>query len=237
MNFKASVLAACVLATSISFAQKMDSFDEHVADYRLLQSKKIQVEVGISEAQRTRLNEIATAQRTEVVPYLQQLQKQGKTSAELDSDPKYLAYIFKYRTQFLMALNPRQLQRLRELSLQNVDVVGALDIVVSKRIGLSADQLKRARDAYGVGVKKSQAIMMQVNQIVTGPYKNVKVTTQAQAKTINEAMQKAQTAEIKKRQPEITRVQLETKNSILAVFTSKQISAYRALQGKAFSPK
>ena len=79
--------------------------------------------------------------------------------------------------------------------------------------------------------------MMQVNQIVTGPYKNVKVTTQAQAKTINEAMQKAQTAEIKKRQPEITRVQLETKNSILAVFTSKQISAYRALQGKAFSPK
>jgi hypothetical protein len=237
MNFKVSVFVACCFVSSLSFGQKMDSFDEHVADYRLLQSKKIQAEMGITEAQRSKLNAIANAQRAEVIPYLQQLQKQGKTSSELESDQKYLGYVLKYRNEFLLALSPKQLQRLRELSLQNVDLAGALDIIVSKRIGMTADQLKRARDAYGVGMKQSQAIMMQVNQVVTGPYKNVKVTSQAQAKSINEAMQKAQAIEVKKHEPEITRIQAETKKRILAVMTPKQIAAYRALQGKKFSQK
>jgi hypothetical protein len=236
MLTKSCVVLGCVLSAVVAVGQKGDSFDKHVADYRLLLSKKVQAEVGITVAQRAALNKAADHERQIAQPYLQQLQREGKNAQQLSSDQKYLGFLLELRDNVLGQLTAPQLKRLRELSLQAVDIGGVLDVVVAKRIGMSVAQLTKVRSIYGDGVKRSNAIVKAVEQKVTGPFINVRVKTQAEAKALNDRLIKDRDAELKKRQPEFDRLSKETKRSVEAVLTAKQLAEYHALQGKPFKP-
>ncbi len=230
-------MIGCLSAAAIVCAQKMDSFDSHVADYRLLMAKKVQVEVGLTEAQRAKLNSAAEHERTVAKPYLAELQKAGKDPATLSTDQKYLGFLMELRDNCLKVLTPSQLKRLGQLSLQSVDIGGVLDVVVAKKIGMSVPQLTKVRSIYGDSVKKSSAIARQVDEGVAANFKNVRVKTQAEAAAINERITKERTDGLKKRQPELDKIALQTKNAMQAVLTAKQLAAYKGLQGKIFAPK
>src|ERR1019366_6847049 len=131
-----------------------------------LLSKKIQKEVGITEAQRKRLNDAADHERTIAQPYLQQLQREGKDASSLNTDQKYLGFLIELRDNCLAALSPSQIKRLGELSLQSVDIGGILDVVVAKQIGMSVAQLTKARAVYAEGVKRSSGIVKEIERQV-----------------------------------------------------------------------
>jgi len=225
-----------VILASIAMAQKGDTFDQHVADYRLLMSKKVQKEVGVTEAQRKRLNDAADHERKVAEPYLMQFQQQRKDPSTLNTDQTYLGFLMDLRNNVLAVLTPGQVKRLGELSLQSVDVGGVLDVVVAKKIGMSVAQLTKARAVYADGVKKSAAVFDQIKRQVAVPYKNMRVKTQAEAKALNERIMKDRNDALKKKKPELDGLAKETKRKVEAVLTTKQLAAYHALQGKPFNP-
>ena len=236
-GFRNELVLAGALLTGLCYGQKADPFDLEIADYRLLISKKVQTEVGITSAQRALLNQKADAERALVMPYIQQQQKLGKTEASLQRDPKYLGFVRDFRNQTLSVLSPAQAKRLRELSLQSVDLGGALNATVAKRIGMSPAQLTKARSAFESGVKQSQAIVLAVNREVIAQYNNKHVKTQAEANALNAEIEKKRQTGMRMKEPELKRIQDQTNRQVLAVLTAKQLAAYRALQGKPFVAK
>lgn len=236
MNRSCLVVGSLFLA-SICIAQKGDSFDKHVADYRLLMSKKVQAEVGITVAQRTALNKAADDERKIAQPYMEQLQREGKDASVLRNDQKYLGFLMELRENILKQLTPSQLQRLRELTLQSVDIGGVMDVVVAKRIGMSVDQLTKVRKVYEDGINASSSIVKKVEQQVAQPFKDVHVKTQAEAKSLNDRLMKERSQALEKHKGEFDRIEKETKHKVESVLTAKQLAAYRALQGKTFNVK
>jgi hypothetical protein len=234
---KLEFVLAGLLLSGVAFGQKPDPFDIEVSDYRIMLSKKVMVELGITAAQKAALNKKSEAERLKVLPYVQQMQKEGKSEAMLQRDPKYIGYVREFRTQTLSVLTAPQLRRLRELSLQSVDLGGVLNESVSKRIGMSPDQLKRARTVFQKGVKQSQDIVLAVNRAVISQYNNKHVKTQAEATALNAEIEQKRQAGIKGKERELLYIQDQTNKQVLAVLTAKQLAAYRALQGKPFKAK
>jgi hypothetical protein len=236
MMNRTCVVVGCLMVATVSFAQKGDSFDTHTADYRLLLSKKIQAEVGITAAQRDALNKAADHERAVATPYLQQLQKEGKDESFLRTDPKYAGFLLELRNNVFAQLSAAQLKRLRELTLQSVDIGGVLDVIVAKKIGMSVDQLTKVRAIYDEGVKKSSAIVKQVDAKVLTPYKDVHARTQTEQKALNTRLMSERSAELKKHKPEFDQIEKQTKGKVQTVLTPAQLAAYHALQGKPFKP-
>lgn len=223
--------------SGVAFGQKPDPLDLEIADYRLLLSKKVQAELGITVAQRDAMNKRSEAEKTRVLPYLQQMQKEGKSEVMLQKDPKYIGFAREFRSQTLSVLSAPQLKRLREISLQSVDLGGVLNESVSKQIGMSPTQLAKARGIFQVGVKQSQDIVLAVNKAVISQYNNKHVKTQAEATALNAEIEQKRQAGMRGRERELARIQDQTNQQVLAVLSAKQLAAYRALQGKPFKAK
>jgi len=89
------------------------------------------------------MNKALDTEKAKARPYVEQMQKSGKSDAEANSDQKYLGYLLELRDNILALLSPPQIKRLRELSLQSVDIGGVLDVVVAKKLGMSVAQLTK----------------------------------------------------------------------------------------------
>jgi len=234
---KFGALFSSLFVAALCFGQKVDSFDMKVADYRLLLSRKVQAECGVNEAQRARLNKVADQEKAKIEPYLAQVQKEGRSQDSLRTDKTYLGMLDELRLRVLEQLSLPQLKRLRELTLQSIDIRGILNVTVADKIGMSAAQLKKVRDIFSAYVKASTAIIKDVNQGIASKYKNTKVQTQAEAKSLNDSMNRQRDEELKKHKPQFDKLEKETKRDIDAVLSAKQLAAYQALQGKPFNPK
>ncbi len=238
MMKKSSFVLSGLLVAAVSFGQTGESFDFHVADFRLLTSKQIQAEVGITVAERATLNKFADAHKAAIQDYEKALVKQGKDPSKLTmDDPMLQGLQMKLPDPVQKHLTLAQLKRLRELSLHAVAMGGVLDVIVSKRIGMSADQLKKARTIYGGAVQRSQKITIDVRNQVLAPYRGVKPKTQIEAQNLNHRITGEYQAAMEKRSPEMKAIEAQTKKAIQAVLTSKQLAAYKELQGKPFKPK
>jgi len=112
-----------------------------------------------------------------------------------------------------------------------------LDGAVAKRIGLSAAQLDKAKAIFKAGVEKEQKIRQGAYDRAIAPYKNVKPKTQAEAKDLTAKVTKAFDADISRHSAEIKATAEQTKKSLEAVVTKKQLDAYAALGGKKFEAK
>lgn len=232
--FRSGVFFSGLLLVAMGFGQRMDFFDSHVADYRLLQSKKVQADVGITVAERAKLNEVAVRERAVAVPYEQQLQKEGKTAAELDRDPKYLGMVADLGQKLLGVLTPGQVKRLRELTLQRAGLVGTTNVVVAKKLGMTVDQLTKVRAALQEGMRRSSPIMQMINERITAPYKNVHPKSQAEVDDINRKLSQETQVAIKNN-ADLVRIDKETKAKFDSVLSAKQLATYKALQGKPFT--
>ena len=230
------LLLPALLVASVAHAAP-DAFDFRVADVGLLQAKQVQTEVGITAAQRTKLNAAAAAHAKRLQDYERQLKALGQVNPD---KTKLRSYFETLKKGVVAALTPAQLQRLRQLTLQRLGLVSLTDDGVSKRVGLSPAQIAKLKTAFASGRAKFNALQQKA-RVAAGPiaakYKDRKPKTQAEAaalqKEIKAKLQPIEASYL----PKFQAIGKQTDAAMLAVLTPVQKKTWAALKGKPFKAK
>ncbi|HMS53772.1 MAG TPA: hypothetical protein PKA27_00090 [Fimbriimonadaceae bacterium] len=220
---------------------KHDPFDFKMASVIILQSKEVQKELGISEAQRTQMNKYADKHRGELVAYQKQLEaRQKDKNKPLDVDPTKMDGMFvNLKKGVFGQLKPGQLKRLREISLQQLGLVALIDETVATRVGLSVPEQKKIKSVYESGIKEADQIAqagqaqleIQLNEL-RKKYPNPKTDAEKE-KVMSEAQKKAEAIE-KRIDPQIESVRKVTLTKMLSMLSAKQRGNWTTLLGKPF---
>ncbi|HTQ10100.1 MAG TPA: hypothetical protein VMI31_08530 [Fimbriimonadaceae bacterium] len=231
-------LLLIVLASS--FAGAADSFDEHCANIAILQDRNVQNEIGVSAAQRNRMNQFADANRNELLAYKKKLGGKPPDPAVLDR------YMLELKGNVDNVLTAGQLKRLREVSLQWAGLLGLMDKTVASRVGLEGSQYAKFKQTFIDGQAAVAKINQQVNeelrpigekyQRLALAYKGHEQEHQAEIKQLFDQFQK-EAAPIKaKYAPRVQEITKETKQKMLAILTPKEVSAWTQLKGRTYVP-
>jgi hypothetical protein len=212
-----------------------DPFDYHASNVRLLMSKAIQTEVGITEAQRAKMNVSADAHEKRIKAWADKMQKAGKRPAQ--TDPEFLALMETLKKNVLGTLTASQTKRLRELSLQQVGLVAVLDEKVAEKIGVSDAQLKKMRDLYSSGSKEAQALIQKEMKAALASYEGYKPKDDADKKRVEGEAQAKISATEKRIAPQVNKIRTGTRDKMLAQLSQAQKDKFKALQGKPFNGK
>lgn len=235
-------LLLILAAAPVTVLAQAQSFDFYACNIALLQDKGVQGEIGVTEAQRTKLNTHATWYNGET----QKLQKQGaaaKTDAERQAiAKKFQGLIGPMKDRCLKVLTPGQIKRLRELSLQLEAPAVLLDEKVAKQVGISMDQLKKMRSTYESNVNKAKKlqegtfrpIMQKYDGLAKKAQSLEKAKKEAELKRLQAALDKEMKAAGAKIQPQVAKLGTDTRNGLLKALTPAQKSAYEKLLGKAY---
>jgi hypothetical protein len=226
-------LIALAVAGGSQAQAQMDPFDYHAANVRLLMSKPIQKELALTEAQRTKMNKHADYHKIRVQQFGEKLQKSGKDPNPVD--PEFLAIMETLKKNVLAELNPKQLRRLRELSLQQVGLVAVLDDKVAAKLGINGSQLKQIRDLYTAGSNEARELVKKEVGAALAEFKNVKPKTDAEKKSVESKAQQKVAGVEKRLEPQVNKIRANTRDKMLAVLTTEQKTSFKALQGKPFN--
>jgi len=214
-----------------------ETFDQYVSDIRILQAKPVQKQLGITEAQRAKMNEAAGKNQA----FLQKLEadyRGQEMTPELQKkiQPRLAASMKTLKSDVLSQLTPAQTKRLREVTLQRASWSGVADERVAKEIGLSSAKLKEYRAVLQAGAQKALSISRAAVDPIVIRYQGMKPKDQASA----DAMQKKAKLEVQAAQkavaPQIKQVDIDTKKKLQSLLTPAQIAKYKELQGKPFRP-
>jgi hypothetical protein len=230
------LLPALVLAAP-AFAAAQNAFDYHCTDITILQAKPVQQDVGITAAQRTKMN--AAAAKHQAVLNALDKQYKGKQVSQSDMkkiNPKLADAFFKLKKDVCAILTPTQLVRTRQLNLQRLGYAALNDEVVAKKIGMSAAQIKSYRSAFVSGGQQSQKIQQAAAKPVLDKFAKVKPKTETEANTLRARAGEEVNAALKKVAPQLVAVEKSTQKKLDAVLTAKQRASWKALLGKPFKP-
>ncbi len=215
-------------------ASAQDAFDAHVADVGLLQAKQVQDDVKITAAQRAKMNKAADAHKAR----LQDYDKQLKALGTVKPDRKRLQSFFDILKKDVFAvLSPTQLSRLRQLTLQRVGLISLTDPEVSKKIGLSTDQVTKLKAAFQKGRTQFVNLQQSTAAPILAPYKNRKPKDQAEATSLRKELEgklKVASATLK---PKLVEIGKQTDTAMMAVLTPAQKAKWTALKGVPFKAK
>lgn len=231
-----------VLSSALAAA---DQFDYLVANVSLLQDKGVQKELGVSESMRSKLNKHAdwfNAQMKQMDAELAAARK--KNPKAKPSGDKIISLQKQLKGKVLGELGASQVQRLREITLQEAGYSALLDKTVADKVGLSATQLKALRDEWSRNEKKADAygreggkIEEKALQPIIAKYGNTKPKDKAE---VEKRRAEAQAA-LKKAEPQLK--PLQTKINALGpsfeafvkkTCTAQQLSTLKTLQGAEF---
>jgi len=225
-----TILAAATLAVvAAAPAQARDSFDVHCADVVILQSKQVQSELKITEAQRGQMNQHAAWHRGQLEAYDKELG--GKKAPD---QARLLGLMNGLKTRVMTVLTPGQLKRLRELSLQRVGMTALCDPIVAKRVGMSDAQLKKMQGIFAANGRAYTKIEQEAAQAVLKPYANRQVKDKAEADKLNKEVQAKLKAAGQRVKPRLDAIQKGAEKQMRAVLTSSQYNTYQGLRGKPF---
>ncbi len=228
-----SLALVLVLCAASALAQKLDSFDFHVANVVILQDRRVQSELGITAAQRAKMNVYASKHRERIKSYEQELQAKKEKA-----DPKkVLGFLETLKEGVLKQLSASQLKRLRELTLQNVGLAAVADEVVAKRVGLSASQLSKFRSILTTANKKIFETERSAAKKALAKYEGMHAKTKDEAQKLASQAKADLQAAGRKIAPTLQKLTADRNEKMAAVLTSKQQKAFVALQGKPFVPK
>lgn len=221
-----------LLVAGASAQAKVDPFDYHASNVRLLMSKAIQTEIGVTEAQRSKMNLSADAHEKRLKAWAEKLQKSGKQPAQ--TDPEFLSMMELLKKNVLASLTASQAKRLRELSLQQVGLVAVLDEKVASKIGVTDAQLKKMRDLYASGSKEAQALIQKEMRAALASYEGYKPKDDADKKRVEGEAQAKIAATEKRIAPQVNKIRTGTRDKMLALLSQGQKDKFKALQGKPF---
>lgn len=212
-----------------------DDFDKKIAGFQLLQDKKVQAELKITEAQRTKLNKHADSFNAKAAAYQKELEAEAKkTKKQVQPDPKRMnAIMSDLKSKVLAELSAVQLKRLRELSLQAVGVTALGDDLVAAKIGLTSAQKTQVRSVVKSGLDAANKLLAQADANARKGIKEPK--NEAEMKKAEETYAKKIEAEQKKIQPQLQKIRQDTIQKALKVLNAKQNETWKQLQGKPFT--
>jgi hypothetical protein len=214
-----------------------DEFDRHVASIVLLQSRKVQADVGITPAQRKQLNVHADWHRAQLQSYEAELNRLRAAGKSADPNEKKLASLMgQLKTRVLKELTDAQTKRLREISLQVEGITALLDPVVAGRVGLTAQQNKQLQSIFADAAKRGTTLQQQALDSAVKPFKASRPKNEREAHDLERKINQAIDAAQKRIEPQLQRIRAETHTLALKILTSQQVSAWKRLQGKPFVP-
>lgn len=229
-------ILALALIPALSAAAQ-DAFDFHCADVTILQAKAVQKEMGITEAQRTKMN--TAAEKHRAVLAVIDRQYKGKQVSPEDMkkiNPKLAEAFFMLKKDVCASLTPTQLRRLRELNLQRIGLAALNDDVVAKKIGMTDAQIKSYRATFIAGGQQATKLQQDTAKPILAKYAKLKPKDQAEA----DALRKKAAAEVdaaeKKIAPQVRAIELATQKKLDGIVTVKQRATFKALMGKPFNP-
>ena len=234
MPMRPLLLATAALLSGIAGAQ--NGFDAYVANIVILQAKNVQKELGITEAQRAKMNKLADADRTQRTALMKQFQKEAeeakKAGKQYSPDMTKVANLnVSLKKAIIGELSAAQLKRLRELSLQDAGIIALMDDTVAKEAGVTSATVAKLRTAFEAGAKQAQAIQEAEAKKIFARYKDKKPKNEAEAnKWRDEALKELS----KVAGPKVAAVQNATKSKMEALLTAAQKSKFKALQGAEF---
>jgi hypothetical protein len=212
---------------SVSFA---DDFDKKVAVIYLLQDKKVQAELKITEAQREKMNKLSEPYNKKVKAITDKVGKNGPTEAQ---QKELNAEITKLRASVLNLLTAPQLKRLRELSLQAIGLGALADDVVAAKLGLNQKQVTKIRSELSAGMKALEEAQMDFHKRAMKDIKEPKTDKE------REAAAKLYQSRIEKMSKEIetklSSIRKNTESKVLACLTAAQKTAWKNLNGKWYT--
>ena len=228
-------LLPAVLIAGAATAQ--DAFDFRVSDLRLLQAKQVQSDLGITAAQRARLNVAADAHKARLTEYQKQLQALGTTNPD---KARLGAFLQTLKKEALAVLTPGQLARLRGITLQRLGLVSLTDDGVASRVGLSAAQVGRIKAAFQAGRTRFLAVQQSARAAaapIAAQYKDRKPKTPTEAAALQKEVE-GKVLPIRARfLPQLQAVGKQTDADMLAVLSAPQRVKWAALKGRPFTAK
>lgn len=232
-------MSCALILTAICTAQnvKLDAFDAGHADIVLLQSKAVQKDIGLTKSQRDAMNVVATTHRKRMEAFGLKLQKQGKDPRTLArNDPTVAGYVLNLRKGVLGALTPKQLTRLRQLTLQRIGTSALVDAGVATRIGVNAPNLKKMRADFEAGRLRLERVEKTVTAPIMAKYKDVKPKSRAEAEQYQTEARQDLAAASAKAKPELEAISQDVSKRIMSHLTSTQKKSFQDLLGKPFRP-
>lgn len=234
---KAAIALFLVIAALCGAQAKLDPFDAHCANILVLQSKPVQKELGITEGARAQLNVHAAWHQKELMTIDQEI-KSGKVKSDDPALKSRVEAVYNLlKAKVLGVLTPKQVTRLREISLQNVGDAALCDPVVAKRIGMSNAQTKKMQNAYKEGARKFAELESSEANAILAPYKDRKPKDEAEAKRLNAEIAAKMKQAADKAKPKLDAIRATYSKKMKGILTSKQMAAYKALLGKPFAEK
>lgn len=231
MNRITSLVLAAGCACFVS-AQKPDPFDLEVSNVLILQVRSIQKEVGMTEAQRSKLNVYATSFNASKDAFLKsekaRSEKEGKNFKP--NETKLRQMFASFRGQVLTQLSAKQIKRLSELTLQEVGMAAMLDANVARKLALSPSQSAKLEAAYQEGIKKSAAVEQQAVAPIRKDFQGKDPNDKKTRDQFNQRMSSAE----KESRPKLEKIKEETRAKFRAILSAQQQAQWKALQGTPF---
>ena len=220
-------------------AQKPDPFDLEVGSVILLQSKPVQKELKVTEAQRKAMNKFADSHKAKLESYQKELEKKQKDKTKaLPVDVDRMDRMFAdMKIGVIGQLSVGQVRRLREISLQQLGFVALTDRTVAKRVGLSDGDSSKLLKVYQAGIKEADEIGKTAQaqlRLQLADLERRKPKTDKEKKAVLDEAQKRAAVFAKKVDPQIQAVQIKTRDKVLGMLSAKQRRAWSALLGKPF---
>jgi hypothetical protein len=209
-------------------------FDKRAADVGLLQAKQIQAEVGVTAAQRAKMNAAADRHRKRLEDYEKELKALGTVTPD---KRRLLGFFETLKSDVFAALTPAQIRRLRELTLQRLGLVALTDDQVAKKVGLSAAQVTKLKAAFQSGRTKFVTLQQSTAKPILAPYEGRKPKTQAEATALRTEIEGKLKAASDRVKPQLVAIGKQTDAAMMAVLTPAQKAAWAALKGRPFKAK
>ncbi len=226
------LVAGSLLIASLGMA---DAFDNQVASIQLLQSKPVQKEVALTEAQRSKMNKFAEEFNKQAGVYQAELAKKsdnGKKQVKRDQN-REMKMLVDLKSKVLATLGANQIKRLRELSLQAIGVTALGDDAVAAKVGINATQKDQIRKLVKTGLDNANKLLSKANENASKGIAQPK--NQAEAQKAQKQFETKREAEQKKIQPQLSTIRSSTIKGVMAILNAKQRATWNALLGKAFT--
>lgn len=209
------------------------NFDYDVANVGLLMVKEVQTDIGITKAQKDKMNVHADWFNSQVkkiqTSYQAALKKDSKAKPPVAQMNKLGA---DFKKKVLGVLTASQIKRLREITLQDAGNLALLDPIVAKKLGLTAAQQKGLKAKFASNSKKGAELQAKTFNPIREKYAKKKPKSEAEAKKLSEAMRKEFDAAAKKIKPQLEKLQKEWDAYVLQSLSKSQEASFKALKGK-----
>jgi len=231
MGRRALLSALSLFATS-AFAQSGDQeFYRQVASVELLQSKKLQAEIKLTDAQRDKLNAEAGTYSKRMTGILDDV-KAGKIGP-VEAKQSVEEAKSSLKTKILATLKPEQVVRWGQLTVQQLDVLALFDPIVVAKLGLTKAQSQKLTDAWNATGARVANLESTTKKPIVDKYRAMKPANDAEREKLTQQLQTELAEATAKIKPELDKLKKEFDTSVATTLTDGQKKTWSEIKGPA----